>query len=326
MVGEIPKTIIHSARLTFGELLNIQYDVIIIPAVSIALLCMLESLLCGVVAGKMTGEKLKRDRELIALGIGNFALPFLGGIPAAAAIVRTSLAIKAGGKTRMASIIKGFIILLAMITLGPFMSKIPLSALAGALMVIVWRMNDWENIRYMFGKRFWDDVVKYLITLFCTVIFGLSIAIAAGCLLSMLLYVVRVSDVDISIRDFEPERADTKYKSLRNVQVVYITGSVFFGSSDLFLDKIYKTTAHTLVISLRGVPDVDTAGARDLLEYFEERTNAGVQVVFCGVQSKVKAIFDRVGITDAVGERNFFWKVEDAIQWLDDMVMTFRLV
>lgn len=100
----------------------------------------------------MKNEKLNADIELTAQGIGNILLPFFGGVPATAAIARTSVAIKSGGETRLTSVIHAVVLLLSMFVLGGVMSMIPLSALAGVLIVTAWRMNEWKTIKSIFSK------------------------------------------------------------------------------------------------------------------------------------------------------------------------------
>ncbi|HBQ63703.1 MAG TPA: SulP family inorganic anion transporter, partial [Clostridiales bacterium] len=151
-VGDIPRTLLLTNRLTLGALTLDNIRQLTVPAISIAALCMIESLLCGATGGKMKNEKLNADRELVAQGIGNIIIPFFGGVPATAAIARTSVAIKSGGQTRLTSILHAVGLLLSMFALGPVMSRIPLSALAGVLMVTAWKMNEWHGIRFMFHK------------------------------------------------------------------------------------------------------------------------------------------------------------------------------
>ena len=153
MVGELPSTLLPEVRLLPSEIPWQDIQQLLVPAISIAALGMIESLLCGASAGKMKNEALNADRELFAQGIGNTLLPFFGGVPATAAIARTSVAIKAGGQTRLVSIFHSLVLLASMFLLGPLMSKIPLSALAGVLMVTAWRMNEWKEIHYMFHKH-----------------------------------------------------------------------------------------------------------------------------------------------------------------------------
>lgn len=315
-VGEIPKTLIHDIRLVSQDLLAVQWDAVVMPAISIAALCMIESLLCGAVAGKMKGEKLRADRELVAQGVGNILLPFFGGVPATAAIARTSVAVKSGGVTRLTNLFHGAILLLSMFLLSPFMSSIPMPALAGVLIVTAWRMNEWESIRYLFKTKFKAAITKFLLTLFCTVLFDLTVAIAVGCLLSMLLFIVRLSDLDVTVSEFDAKRMDMDIVLPQHVQVVYITGSIFFGSSDSFAEKMRETTGEVLILSMRGVPDVDTSGVQEILEFCAEKKNAGVRVLFCGVQPKVREFFDRAGITRFIGEQSFFWMADDALRSL----------
>ena len=148
-VGKIPTTLFPDARLSIASLNLTTVTHLIIPAFSIAMLGMIESLLCGASAGKMKNEKLDADMELFAQGVGNMVIPFFGGVPATAAIARTSVAIKAGGQTRLVSIFHAIALLISMLVLGPYMSQIPLSALAGVLIMTAWRMNEWDEIRLL---------------------------------------------------------------------------------------------------------------------------------------------------------------------------------
>lgn len=122
----------------------------------------------------MTGVRLDANQELIAQGVGNILLPFFGGIPATAAIARTSVAIKSGAKTRLTGVFHAVGLLISMFLLAPVMSKIPLAALAGVLMVTAWRMNEWESIRYIFSHKFKGAMLEFTATMFATIIFDLS--------------------------------------------------------------------------------------------------------------------------------------------------------
>lgn len=318
-VGDIPRTLVHDTRLSFGDFLSIPFNEVAIPAVSIAALCMIESLLCGAVAGKMCGKRLRGDRELVAQGLGNIILPLFGGVPATAAIARTSVALKSGGKTRLTGIFQGLVLLLSMFLLTPFMSKIPMPALAGVLIVTAWRMNEWESIRYIFQNRFKSAIAQFAITLVCTVVFDLTIAIAVGCLLSMLLFVVRESDLKVTISEFDPDRAHKDIKLTQHVQVIYITGSVFFGSAESFAEKIREASGAALILSMRGVPHVDTSGVQEILDFCHEKKNTGTTILFCSIQPNVRAYFDRSGVTELVGGADVFFPMAvDALWSLDN--------
>ena len=205
-VGEIPKTLLLGERLALSEFQLSRLSELLMPAVSIAALGMIESLLCGASAGRMKGEKLNAGAELIAQGVGNLMLPFFGGVPATAAIARTSVAVKAGGQTRLVSIIHSAVLLLSMFALGGIMSKIPLCALAGVLMVTAWRMNEWHVIKDIFRKRIASAMMQFGITMACTVVFDLTVAIVIGVLFYLLTFVVKVSQVEITVSGIVPEK------------------------------------------------------------------------------------------------------------------------
>ena len=142
VVGDIPRTLLLSDRLHLGSLSLDMLSDLISPVVTIAALGMIESLLCGASAARMKSEPFHADQELIAQGVGNILLPFFGGVPATAAIARTSVAIKSGQQTRLTSVFHSVFLLASMFLLGGVMARLPLSALAGVLMVTAWRMND----------------------------------------------------------------------------------------------------------------------------------------------------------------------------------------
>ncbi len=311
-VGDIPRTLIHEQHLTLAQFFQ-SFDVILVPAVSIAALGMIESLLCGVAGGRMKGEKLNGDRELIAQGIGNLLLPFMGGVPATAAIARSSVAIKSGCRTRMTGIVQGAVLLLSMFLLGPLMSRIPLAALSGVLVVTAWRMNEWHSIRYIFGRRFKYGAAKFLITMIVTIVFDLTIAIAAGAMLAIILFVTKVSDLEVTVSEVDPERLGGRIKPSRHTQVVYITGPMFFGAIDRFESGVKEAKGEVVIFSMRGVPYIDTSGVQALLEFCQAKEIEGVTVLFAAIQPKVKEMLDRGGITELLGESAFFGNAMDAI-------------
>lgn len=317
VVGSIPRALVHDSRLTLGILFSSSMDEILMPATSIAALGMIESLLCGVAAGRMKGEKLNGDRELIAQGIGNIILPFLGGVPATAAIARSSVAIKSGGRTRLTGIIQGVVLLLSMFLIAPLMSRIPLSALSGVLIVTAWRMNEWQSIRYIFKHKFKSGAAKFLITLSVTVIFDLTIAIAAGVLFAMVAFVSSVSDLEVSVSEVNPDRLKGRIIPDKHTQVIYVTGPVFFGAIDRFETGIKQACGEVIILSMRGVPYIDTSGVQALMEFCLEKEREGVSIFFAALQPKVKRMIDRAGITELLGADAFYSNALDAIGMAD---------
>lgn len=146
--------------------------------------------------------------ELFAQGVGNMVIPFFGGVPATAAIARTSVAIKAGGQTRLVSIFHAIALLISMLVLGPYMSQIPLSALAGVLIMTAWRMNEWDEIRLLFRNRIKTSMTQFLVTMLATVVFDLTVAIVLGICVSMFLFVINNSSLHVETSAIEPHRLD----------------------------------------------------------------------------------------------------------------------
>lgn len=318
VVGDIPKTIFLDERLTFSSVNLEQFWDLIIPALSIATLAMIESLLCAASASKLKKEDYNADRELIAQGIGNMVIPFFGGIPATAAIARTSVAIKAGCETRVASIVHALILLLSMFVLAPVMSAIPLSALAGVLIVTAWRMNDWESIGFIFSNRFKTGMAKFFITMIATIVLDLTQAIIIGVSFAAVLIVVRMTDIEINTADVD----DEKLKQLgidhtvayNKIKVVYLTGAIFFAVTEKIKNKIADMEgAKIIILSMRGVPIIDLSGIQAMLELAEELKADGIRVMLTSVQPKVEEKLRQGGLMDIIGENHVFQSAEFAI-------------
>lgn len=289
-VGKIPQTLISSDRLTFAAFHLDYLKEVMVPAISIALLGMVESLLCGASAGRMANKPLDSNQELVAQGIGNLILPFFGGIPATAAIARTSVAIKSGAQTRLAGIIHALVLFLSMIIFAPIMSNIPMPALAGVLIVTAWRMNEWETINVLFTKRYWSGILLFLITMGCTVIFDLSIAIVIGIIGGCIFFVIKSAAITISVETIDWERMDLpETKKLDNWTVVYISGPLFFMSAE----KLKNTLADLnqkegIIFSMRGVPSIDLT-ARAVFDEFQEKAEMREQtIIYTSLQPEVE--------------------------------------
>jgi len=312
MVGDIPKTLFLSERLTLEGVNLDMIKNLASPIFTIAALAIIESLLCGASASRMKKEPFDADRELVAQGVGNMILPLLGGVPATAAIARTSVAIKSGEQTRLTSVFHSVFLLAAMFLLGGVMSKIPLSALAAVLMVTAFKMNEWDDIKFIFKHKFKTSISQFLLTMICTVVFDLTIAIVLGVLYSAIMYMAQSAHVSVHFSDVDPERLkgkiDCKDHDFKGVQVAYVTGPLYFASASKLeaqLEEI-KDESHTLLLSMRGVPSIDVAGAKVVLECVEALKAKDVTVMFCGMTKRAKLTLDRAGVTSIVGEESYF--------------------
>ncbi|HMO58583.1 MAG TPA: SulP family inorganic anion transporter [Roseiflexaceae bacterium] len=318
-IGTIPQTLLLAERLTFA---TIPWDALrdLLPAaISIAALGAIESLLCGAVGSNMTGAPMDSNQELIGQGIGNMIIPFFGGVPATAAIARTSVAIKSGGVTRMTSFVHAGVLLLSVFVIGPLISHIPLAALGGVLLVTAWRMNEWESIRFFTRTRLKHAMIGMLVTMLATVVLDLTQAILIGLAISALIYVRQsAGSIDIRSEPVQLDRLRSQGHQLEaahtDVHVYYLTGPLFFGSVHTMLESF--ETAHdyrVLVISMRGVPMIDVMGAQALTQIVEHQQQHGGMVYFSGVQPAVREMFMRTGLVALVGEERIFWSADQAI-------------
>ncbi|MCI8631091.1 MAG: SulP family inorganic anion transporter [Firmicutes bacterium] len=317
-VGTIPQTLLpeNSMKLSVLTFSNISH--LIMPAFSIAALGMIESLLCGASAGQMTGVRLNSNQELIAQGVGNMLLPFFGGIPATAAIARTSVAIRSGAQTRLTGVFHSAGLLISMFLLAPIMSKIPMAALAGVLMVTAWRMNDWEDIKYIFSHKFKGAMIEFTATMLATIIFDLTVAIAIGVLIGLIVLVLRLSFIEINYEKVDLSKLHINDEKLierySNAMVAYITGPMIFANTQNIADiEMHIGGADTLFLSMRGVSNIDISCAQTLRSLIESLRERGIDVALCGLPTKAYKMIERTELDKFIGEDNFYWSVASAL-------------
>jgi len=320
-VGSISKSLITKESLFVNGFSLKSLSDFITPAISITALGIVSCLMCGAAAGKLKGEKINSQRELFAQGIGNIILPLFGGIPATGAIARTSVGIKSGGQTRMTSVFHSLILIGSMFLLGGVLAHIPLSALAGLLMVTAWRMNDWKEIKiYFLNKKVPAPMIQFTLTILSTVIFDLAIAILIGVCVAMLGYMLRSCNLSTSVCEIDAHRLPDEHKGIKvsGVKVLYLSGPLFFGTQEKLTQALEEITdAQTIIISMRGVPSIDSS-ALDILKslYIKQQQN-DITLLFCGVQPKVKEFMHASSFITFVGEDCFYWDAINAIKALD---------
>lgn len=308
-VGAIPRTLLPQARL---DLAAVEWSTVLqtylSPAISCAALIAIESLLCGASASRMKNESFDPDQQLVAQGVGNIIIPFFGGVPAASALARTSVAIKSGSRTRMTGIISALGLVAVMFLLGDLMAKLPLAALAGVLIVSALRMNDWENIRYIFRKQFKAAIAAYLITMICTIVFDLNVAILTGVAFAALVFIYRQTRLSISVTEFDSE--DDRL----DATVVTVDGVLFFANVETLKRELAGVKmCERLVLSMRGVASIDLGGAQalnELLDFYKER---GTAVFICGAQHIVREMLHRTDTLDLLPDACFYPTVDQAL-------------
>lgn len=317
-IGEIPRTILLENRLTFAAIPWSDLSNLIAPAISIAALGAVESLLCGSVGSTMTGRPFDSNQELIGQGIGNVIIPFFGGVPATAAIARTSVAIKSGGLTRMTSIIHAGVLLLSALVLSPLIGQVPLAALGGVLMVTAWRMNEWEAIRFYTQTRLNHALIGMLVTMVATVALDLTQAILIGIAISALLYIRQsASSLSIASEPVHPEKLRSQGHTVADNSdtiVYYLSGPLFFGTVNSVLEAFkLRDSQQKLILSMRGVPLIDVMGIEALKQIVEQQRHIGGDVYFSGLQPNVNEMFKRSGLLSMLGEDHIFWSADQAI-------------
>lgn len=318
-IGNIPTTLILPERLSLSDIPWSDLGDFVIPALSITALGAIESLLCGAVASNMTGIRLRSSQELIAQGMGNLLLPFCGGVPATAAIARTSVGIRAGGKTRMVSIFHALFLLASMLLFSSVMANIPLAALAGILVITAWRMNEWEAIHFYFSRRFKTAIITFAATLLVTVIFDLTEAILIGFALSAAVFIAQIAQLSINLRDVDPVKLKERGIVLQNghhgITVAYLTGPLFFAAMDRFHETFAQLgSVRCLILSMRGVPLIDPSGLKALEKLHAQICDQGGKLMLSGVQEPVLNMLERGGTLKKIGKENFYWSSEQAIQ------------
>lgn len=318
VIGEIPRTLLLAERFSLADIPWAQFGNFVAPALTITALGAIESLLCGAVGSNMTGIRLQANQELVAQGVGNMVIPFFGGVPATAAIARSSVGIKSGGQTRMVSFIHAVGLLLSMFLLAPVMARIPLAGLAGVLIVTAWRMNEWESIRFMFGKRFKTDMLMFSVTLLATISLDLTQAILIGTFLAGAKFLNDIATLQVSVTEVVPEKLRQKgietAGKCQHVRVAFLTGPLFFAATGHFNEAFVNLKdTHALILSMRGVPLIDTSGLEAIHRLHEKIRAQGGMLMFSGVHENAMALMRRGGLVEHIGEENFFWASDEAI-------------
>ena len=315
------------SHLPMPRLPNLSWDLVqsvISPAISIALLGGIESLLCAVVADGMTGRRHRSNMELIAQGAANIATPLFGGIPATGAIARTAANVKNGGSTPFAGIIHAIVLLLILLFFGKWASLIPMATLAAILLVVAYNMSEWRLfVRIFRSPR--SDVLVLLTTFGLTVFFDLIVAIQVGVVLAALLFMRRMGEVTqvgyvTQLLQDEEEGDDPSALNRRvipqGVEVFEIDGPFFFGAADKFKSALseVRSTPAVLILRMRKVLSLDATGLRALEEVYAQARRDGTVLVLSGVHANPLVVMQRSGFLDAIGEENVFDNIDDAFE------------
>jgi SulP family sulfate permease len=322
--GEVPNRLPlpswpHFDFLTAGSLLR--------PALAIALLAGIESLLSAVVADGMTGTHHRSNMELIGQGVANLASPLFGGMPATGAIARTATNIKNGARTPISGMVHAGVLLLIMLFFGKWARLIPMASLAAILVIVAYNMSEWHLFVRLF-KAPKSDVVILLTTFALTVLVDLMVAIEVGVVLAALLFMHRMANVasveflrELPAREEDDEEEDFGSRRVSaseipsGVEIFQVSGPFFFGAADKFKSALRRVekTPKVLILRMRQVKAIDSTGLRILEDLHGKTKHEGTLLIMSGVHSQPMAAMDKIGLLERIGKENLCKNIDDAL-------------
>lgn len=294
------------------------------PALTIAVLGAIESLLSATVADGVTGRRHDSNQELIGQGIANLCSPLFGGIPATGAIARTMTNINNGGRTPVAGIVHAAVLLLIFLVFMPLAQYIPMACLAGVLVVVSYNMSGWRTFRELLANPK-SDVAVLLITFLLTVLFDLTIAIEVGLVIACLLFMRRMAEttrVSVITEEIDPnEESDVETHEEHlpipaGVEVYEINGPYFFGIANKFED-VMATMADrpkVRIIRMRRVPFIDSTGLHNLKNLCTMNHREGTHIVLSGVEPAVREVLEHAGFDSLLGRDHICASINEALE------------
>ncbi len=293
------------------------------PAISIALLAGIESLLSCVIADGMTGRRHRSNTELVAQGVANIATPIFAGIPCTGAIARTATNVKSGGQTPVSGMVHALVLLLIMVVFGKWAALVPMATLAGILVITAYRMSEWRLFVRIFRSTKSDTAVM-VTTFLLTVLVDLTVAIQVGVVVASFLFMKRMADVTQTSYLFEEhdevegedEESVRDRKVPNGVAVFEIDGPFFFGAADKFkstINRVHKKPK-VIVLRMRRVPAVDATGLRALEDVYDKARRDGTLLILAGVNPQPREVLEQSGFVARIGAENVTVTLDQALE------------
>lgn len=326
VIGTIPEGLpdLHLEHIHWEHPMSI-----ILPALTLAALGAIDSLLTSVVADNMTKTKHESNKELVGQGIGNMAAGLIGGIPGAGATMRTVVNIKSGGTTGLSGMIHGVVLLIILLGAGPYAAMIPLPVLAGILISVGIGIIDYRGIRHSLNVPRADAVVMYVV-LIMTVVVDLLQAVAVGMTLAAMLFMKKMGDIssekadgtslDEIMKDAHMADNLTIDEQLReHVYVQRFHGPLFFGFTSSFQDILRASpSVKFFIFDLKEVPFIDQSGIYALEDSILELEQRGIKVYFSGIQEQPYSMLKNIAlIPNLIPESQIFNQCKDAVNALE---------
>jgi SulP family sulfate permease len=313
---------------------------IIIPALTLSILASLDTLLTSVVADIMTKTKHNSKRELIGQGIGNLGSALFGGLPAAGMTTTTVVNIKNGGRTRLSGVINSVSLLIIVLVLSPFVQWIPLSVLAGILMVTAVQMIDYKSLILFRKKSTLENMIIILAVTVSMVVFDLVIAVGIGLVIACFLFVREQINKTIIRRKLTGEDIHSKKVRTREcalilekhghqIKVYELCDALFFGTCDKLLTEIEKDyDSKFIILDLKRVNTIDLTGTQLLRQIADRVEDKGHHLLLSCVdmpgdrnKERLRSYLEDLGITDVIGRDHIFTATDHALEWAEDLLI-----
>jgi SulP family sulfate permease len=296
------------------------------PALTVALLGAIESLMSAVVADRMTGDKHNPNVELVAQGFANIASPLFGGLPATGAIARTATNIRSGATTPVAGMTHALTLLAVLLFAAPLASYIPLAVLSAILFVVAYNMGEWHEIPKLL-KMSWASISVWLATLLLTVFADLTVAVEIGLLLAAVLYIRKVTQTTTVTRVSRQYVEEGRLHILQDkhipdyVTVVRIHGPFLFGATDKLQDVLDHADGLTpvVVLRLRNMTAIDATGLQALEDAADRLHAAGRALILCGARPQPAELMHQVEFEQHVGHENICPNIKAALARAEEL-------
>ncbi|NEU51828.1 SulP family inorganic anion transporter [Bacillus altitudinis] len=313
--GEIPRQL---PTFAFPELTIEKMMYLLPPAIVIALLGGVESILSAMVADNMKGSKHDSNKELVGQGIANMVAPLFGGIPATGAIARTATNIKNGGVSPISGVVHGVVVLLILMLFAPYASMIPLAAMAPILMFVAWNMSEKKEFINIVKVKNADSLVL-VVTFLLTVIGDLIIGVTAGLILAFIAFIKKMSQTtnihtNVAVPQIETAAALERETDQKGVSMYSIEGPLFFGTTDSLENSILdhvQTKPKTLILLMNKVNYMDTSAEAVLMNISNRLKHHNGKLMIVGLQSQPKELLHRTGLFHHIGKQHFFERTDD---------------
>ncbi|OMQ27304.1 C4-dicarboxylic acid transporter DauA [Serratia oryzae] len=273
-------------------------------AFSMAMLGAIESLLCAVVLDGMTGKKHHSNTELIGQGAGNIIAPFFGGITATAAIARSAANVRAGATSPVSAIIHSLLVLLALLVLAPWLSYLPLAAMAALLLMVAWNMSEAHKVVYLLRRAPKDDILVMMLCMSLTVLFDMVIAITVGIVLASLLFMRRIARMT-RLSELSTENG---------ILVMRVNGPLFFAAAERIFSELLLRSEnyHTIVLQWDAVPVLDAGGLHALQRYIDTLPT-GKQLAITDIPFQPLKTLARARMQPIEGKLHFYPTLPEAL-------------